>query len=169
MNELKLGKLHKRNDPRTLKFAAYVESYILPSIPKQAFYGASIKDWGMMLNDKIGDCTCAGIGHLVQDWTASVGSQFNIPDSDILKAYSDISGYDPKTGRNDTGCNMLDVLNYCCKKGIGGHTIEAYTEVNVKNETNIKAGIYLFEGFISGWPCRNLPKINSAKTNPGKS
>ena len=155
-DNLKFGKLPAKHDVRTLHLENYfTPSVVLPTTPDSKIWYDKVSDYGMMLNDQIGDCAIAGPGHFIQTWTANAGKEIIVSDDDILKAYSDISGYDPKTGENDNGCALLDVLNYWRKTGIGGHTIGAFASVNVRNIAMIKAGINLFGGMLNGI---NLPK-----------
>jgi hypothetical protein len=87
--------------------------------------------------------------------TPKVIEQVVIPDSDIVKAYSAVSGYDPNTGINDFGASCLDVLNYWRKNGIANHKIIAYASINVRNLPHIKVAIFLFGGIYLGI---NLPE-----------
>lgn len=151
MEIFKLGKQAAKYDDRTLMFADYARiPQLLPEVPVKYEWSKKMSSIGMMLNDNIGDCAIATAGHLTQLWTANNNNQIIISDSDILKAYSDISGYDPKTGENDNGCVVLDVLNYFRKTGIGGHKIGAYVSVNIHNLANVKAACYLFGGVYLG-------------------
>ncbi|MGZ4001578.1 MAG: hypothetical protein ACXVIY_13145, partial [Mucilaginibacter sp.] len=63
---MKLGKSAPIHDPRTLLLANYIKTG-LPPAPVQYTYASNIgpTKWGMMDNDKIGDCTCAAAGHLI--------------------------------------------------------------------------------------------------------
>lgn len=139
----KLGKLPARFDVRTLQFAKYC---IASDFPPQRKWDDKITGLGMMANDRLGDCTFATSGHHVQLWSSNNGAQIIVPDSDIIKGYSEVSGYDPATGLNDNGCVELDVLNYLRKIGIGGHTIYAYTQINTRQVSLIKAAINIFGG-----------------------
>jgi hypothetical protein len=95
----------------------------------------------MYLNDKLGDCTCAAAGHLIQLWSADL----DVPtDNDILVAYEAVSGYNPQTGANDNGAVELDVMNYWRQAGIAGNKIEAFAKINVSDETEIKQSVYIF-------------------------
>ncbi|HEY4323831.1 MAG TPA: hypothetical protein VGN20_07585 [Mucilaginibacter sp.] len=151
-SKFKLGKSLPVHDPRTLQLANYLESTVLPPAPVQCSYTGSIGDnaWGMMNNDKIGDCTCAAAGHLIMEWTNANGALFTPADQDIVKAYAEITGYDPKTGLNDNGANERDVLNYWRKTGIAGHQILAYAALEPKNNTYVKQSVYLFGGCYIG-------------------
>lgn len=74
-----------------------------------------------------------------------------VADTDIVKAYSAVSGYNPSTGLNDNGAACLDVLNYWRNTGIAGHKIAAYAKIDVKNIPHIQAAIYLFGGIYTGF------------------
>ena len=129
---MKLGKLAKRHDPRTLKLSNYVSKagIVIPTQPLTEDWMSKVQEWGMMVNDQVGDCAVAGPGHIILRDTTYQGAPFRPSDAQIIKAYSDISGYNPSTGDNDNGCVILDVLNYWRKIGIGGHQIKAFVEVD---------------------------------------
>jgi len=124
MNRVKLGKLAPRHDARTLRLAKYTAALQPP--PESCDLTSKITSLGLMLNDQLGDCTCAAIGHIIQAWTAEDGAQVILPDPDILAAYSGACGYVPGNPATDQGGVELDVLNYWRKVGVGGHTIDAY-------------------------------------------
>ena len=149
--KLKLGKLTARHDPRTLLLASYATT-ALPTPP--ATFDLTLKmpaDWGMMDNDQIGDCTCAAAGHLIMEWTANAGKKMVTPkDSQIVAAYSAITGYNPSTGANDNGANELDVLNYWRQTGIAGHKIAAFMALEPGNHGHIMDSVYIFEGCYIG-------------------
>ena len=147
----KFGKKAPRLDQRTLQLSSYLDLTALPPIPSCKYWSGGIKNWGMMKNDVLGDCAIATPGHMVMGWTVNaLGSPIIIPDKQIVKAYSAVSGYDPKTGANDNGCQVLDVLNYWRKTGIGGHNIKAFASVNPKNLKQVMAATYLFGGVYLG-------------------
>lgn len=147
----KLGKLPPRRDPRTLRFARYVLPSALPPLPQWVRWSQSARDaWGMMLNDTIGDCTCASAGHAIQAWTANHGAEVTLPDASILSAYQAVSGYNPATGANDNGAVEIDVLNYWRNTGIGGHRIGAYVTLQPRDVREVKEAIYLFGGVYIG-------------------
>jgi hypothetical protein len=146
---LKLGKQAPKEDSRTLMLGDYLTS-ALPPAPAKAGW-EDVKSWGMMLNDSIGDCTCAGAGHMIEAWRASSGSPVVIPDAEVLSAYEFVSGYDPKTGDNDNGAVCLDVLNAWRKGTIfSDHTISAYAKVEPSNHDQIKDAVWLFGGCYIG-------------------
>ena len=146
----KLGKLQKRHDPRTLRFAKYLQAWNLPPIPDVCDWGAKVSAWGMMGNDNAGDCTCAAAGHLILEWTANDSKPFMPTDEQIIEAYSAITGYNPKTGLNDNGAAELDVLKYWLGKGIAGRKISAFVALQENNAVHLKSACYLFGGAYIG-------------------
>lgn len=56
---IRLGRKPPRLDSRNLKFTRYLAPD-LPTAPKAIEYGASVKDWGMLANDTLGDCVLPG-------------------------------------------------------------------------------------------------------------
>lgn len=151
-SNMRLGKQRPRHDPRTLQLADYIDSTKLEPAPKKCDWTKPVgPDWGMMLNDHIGDCTCAAAGHLIQDWTANAtGHEFTTPPDMILAAYEAVSGYDPATGKNDNGAVETDVLNYWRHNGIGGHPIDAYVALEPGNHEHVKDSISIFGGCYIG-------------------
>ncbi len=173
----KLGALPSPHDHRTFRLESYLLSAaVLPPVKPSINWHKVLSALGMMKNDVCGDCTCAGIGHAVQTWTANETKQVIIPDVQIVSAYSSISGYSPRTGANDNGCNMLDVLNYTRTKGIGGHKISAFMSVDPKSHDHMKltmdlfGTIYLAAGLplsAQGAPAWVTPKNLRGRSAPG--
>ncbi len=150
-HNMKLGKAKPKIDKRTLKLEDYVEPDEITKRPKDCDWTKSVGSYGMMLNDRIGDCAVAGPGHMQQTWTKNAQSNMWFPtDEQILEAYKEISGYDG-SDETDSGCVMLDVLNYWRQTGIGGHKIAAYVAVDPKNFAHVEAAIYLFGGVDTGF------------------
>ncbi len=158
----KLGKLAKRVDPRTLVFSNYLGAG-MPNPPKSCGWGwntnnAVAKNWGVMKNDSIGDCTCAAMGHMVMNWVCNAlkGAPKIISDDDILKAYEGVTSppYNPVTGANDNGSDLLTCLNYWKATGVGGDKISSYAEIDLKKAIELQRAIYLLGGAYLGV---NLP------------
>ena len=72
-------------------------------------------------NDRIGDCTCAGAGHVVGMQTAYSGK---VPGGALFTntvidgLYTAVSGYNPTTGANDNGAELWQVAQEMVKTGI---------------------------------------------------
>lgn len=148
-----LGKHPVRHDPRTLKLADYITD--LPSPPPARDWTAKLgEDLGMLGNDRLGDCTCATAAHMIQVWTSQIGMITMPSEREVIEAYMAVGGYDGVDPATDQGANMLDVLNYWRKTGIGGHKIGAYVKVD-HNPDSIQLAIDLFGGVYTG---ANLPR-----------
>lgn len=138
---MRLGKLPPRIDPRTIQFADLTKK--LAPAPPSYNLTQKISNLGMMLNDRLGDCTCACAGHIIQQWTAEAGSQVILPDSVILSLY-EAMGYNPNDPSTDNGAVVLDVLNYWRKNGVGGHGLKAYAALKPHSVQQAKDSIYYF-------------------------
>jgi hypothetical protein len=145
----KLGKLPVRIDVRTLALARYVDTTKLPAPPQQLDLTAGVPDWPMYANDKIGDCTCAAAGHMIEAWSAAAsGHATEITEQAVLNAFDHVKQTDPQTG--EEGAVELDVLKYWRKSGIGGHKIGAFARVSTVDLQLVRTGAYLFGGLYLG-------------------
>jgi hypothetical protein len=151
-SNMKLGKSLPVHDHRTLSFSDYVNTAALPAAPEAYCYGETIafNAWGMMANEIVSDCTLASAGHLIMAWTAANGAMVTPSDTEIITAYSAITGYDPVTRQNNTGSNLVNVLNYWRKSGIANHKIAAYAALQPGNHNHIMQAVYLFGGCYIG-------------------
>jgi hypothetical protein len=155
ITKVKLGKLKPKIDPRTLMFAKYFRAMELPTIPTEVDWTKGLTDFGMMMNDSLGDCAVAGMGHSEMIWTLNNDDEDIIPDSVIISTYSAISGYNPTTNTGDNGCALLDCLKYWQQTGIGGKKIGAYISVDPKNIAHVRAAIYIFGNVYTGFALPN--------------
>jgi len=104
---------------------------------------------GMMLNDQLGDCTCAAVYHAMQVWSFNAGGTLvTQPDGDVEKLYILACGYNPRIPGEGPGGNEQHVLTYLLKKGapIGPqgaarHQISAFVEVDPRNTDDVKRTI----------------------------
>lgn len=140
---MKLGRNPVKHDARTLQFARYFDDAVLPQIPT-SHATPHVPSWPMYGNDRLGDCTCAAAGHMVQGWTEAVGALRTPLDADVEHFYI------PVTGNQDDGRNEIDVLNAWRKLGFGGDKIGAYVSIDPTNVAHVKAAIYLFGGVYTG-------------------
>ena len=152
---VKLGKKPARNDPRTLKLGRYFTPELAPP-PPTVNHSRGISDWGMMLNDNLGCCTIAAVGHAYQ---VQVLSQIDpnkpvgvIKPSDdiILRYYEQWDGYDPSDPSTDQGGEETDVLNKWRKNGFAGRQLLGYADPAPTNHAHVKQAIYLFGGVYIG-------------------
>jgi hypothetical protein len=146
---MRLGKRAPRVDARTLRLARYITP-ALPPAPAACDWGDKLTGLSMMLNDQLGDCTCAAMGHMVQAWTSDTGGEVVLADSVILDAYEKACGYDPADPNSDQGGVELDVLNWWRRNGLGGHRIGAFAALDPANEEHVRQAVYLFGGAYIG-------------------
>jgi hypothetical protein len=148
-----LGRKAVKTDTRTLRLAKYLPSS-LPSPPPAMDWTMEISSFGEMLNNQIGDCTIAGLGHAIQIWSANTSTEITLPDTTIQSAYEDWCGYDPNNPDTDRGGIELDVLTDWRRDGLGGHKLLAFADPSVTNLTEVRTAIDLFGGVYIGL---NLP------------
>ena len=145
----KLGKLPVRTDVRTLSLARYVDKAKLPSPPDAFDETTHVHDWPMYANDRIGDCTIAAAGHMIEAWTAAgQGKPVEVPETGVLAAFDRVKQVDPATG--EAGAVVLDVLQLWRSSGIAGHSIGAYARVSVHDHELVRSGAWLFGGLYLG-------------------
>ena len=75
-SSMRLGKRPRRNDVRTLKLGRYLKvtgPTLSVQAPAHVDYTRGLRDFGVMLNDRLGCCTIAAVGHAVQIWKLSQG------------------------------------------------------------------------------------------------
>jgi hypothetical protein len=148
-SKMKLGRKAIKTDTRTLAFAKYLTP-ALPPPPPTADWTKGIASWGMMLNDTLGDCTIAGVGHAVQVWTANTGTEVTVPDPTILSYYEQWDGYVPNDPSTDQGGIELDVLNDWKKGGFAGNALLAFADPKPASLVEIHQSIALFGGVYIG-------------------
>ena len=147
--QFKLGKLPVKTDVRTLALARYVDRAKLPPSPPDLDLASDVPDWPMYGNDRLGDCTIAAAGHMIEAWTAPTrGRAVEITERSVEAAFDKVKQVDPITG--EEGAVELDVLNYWRSHGIGGHKIGAFARVSVHDHTLVRDGAFLFGGVYIG-------------------
>jgi hypothetical protein len=148
-SKMKLGRKAVKTDSRTLRLARYLTPD-LPAPPPAVDWTKGISDWGMMLNNSLGDCTCAACGHAVQVWSANAYHEITPPDSAVLKAYQDWCGYNPNCPSSDAGGVELDVLTDWKNSSLDSHILLAFASVNHALTTEVQQAIALFGGVYIG-------------------
>ena len=145
-----LGRNPSPPDPNLLMMSSYMDVTSLPPSPKTTSYRKPVKNWGAMLNDRLGCCSVSGLGHLIQLSTANESSaQFNCPDKDILSFYSAVSGYDGRPS-TDRGSNMKDCLDRRRNVGLSGYKDIGYVGVDPRNLDQVRSCLWIFGGLYGG-------------------
>jgi hypothetical protein len=153
MGQYKFGKLAPRLDDRTLKMAKYTKLLAPPPVAFDNLLTVKGKLginnpqvlFPMDGNDRLGDCTIAGIAHATTVYNGLIGSQKIPLAENVIKYYFKI------THCKDTGCNELDVLRRWKKKGFEGEKPIAYGSIDPKNHMLVKQCIQLFGGVYLGF------------------
>ena len=146
---MKLGRKAIKTDSRTLALGDYLKPS-LPAPPPAKDWTCGITSWGMMMNDKLGDCTIAGAAHAVQVWSKCLGAEITVDDKTVLSFYEKWDGYNPSDPSTDNGGIELDVLNNWRKEGFSGHGLLAYATPKFSNLVEIRQSIALFGGVYIG-------------------
>lgn len=129
----------------------------LPALPPEVRWLNKLpSNLGMMLNDRLGDCTIAGLGHAVQTWTGNTGAMVTIPDDVIESTYTKFDGYLPGDPSTDNGGIELDVLNAFHQSGFGGFGLTAFMGIMPIHVANVLHSIHLFGGAYIGF---NVPRF----------
>jgi hypothetical protein len=144
-HKFKLGRRKKINDSRIVKLEKLPVT--LNPAPSSVDYTIGLpSDLGMMLNDRLGDCTCAAFYHAIQVWTFHTGNIVTHPDMDVELLYEKADGYNPSNPTTDNGGNENHVLSYLLQEGAPltsgePHKIAAFVELNVQNHEHIKSAV----------------------------
>ena len=142
----RLGKHPPVVDDRTFRFGDYLTP-ALPAPPASVAYYQKVPTWPMYYNDQYGDCTCAAAGHMIQNWTANAATEVTVPPAAVLTFYEHFVGTPPPP---DEGCNMLTVLKYWRATGLGQHKVQAFTSLQLQNQSQAQSAIYLLGGIYLG-------------------
>jgi hypothetical protein len=147
-----LGRTARAHDPRVPHLSALLAGKSLPPPPAQVDYTKGMpNNLGMMMNDTLGDCTCAAFYHALQVWSSNVSNGKSIdtePDGDVEKLYELACGYKHSQGGEGPGGNEQHVLKYLLTKGAPmgpngqtAHKIAAFVEVDPRNVDDVKRTI----------------------------
>jgi len=148
----KLGRTPRGFDPRIPHMSALLAGKQLTPPPASVDYTQGMPtDLGMMLNDTLGDCTCAAVYHAIQVWTFNTTQDKSMdtePDSDVKRLYELACGYNPNTPGEGPGGNEQHVLKYLLRRGApsgpAGKTVNkiaAFVEVDPRNTDDVKRTI----------------------------
>lgn len=109
-------------------------------VPPKAFdYSSDVKSYPMALNDKLGDCTLAGVIHMLQLAYAEVGEIFQYPGDQVVQ-----DTYFALTGGADAGLVEHQVLQTWMREGLFNNKISAYAPVDIRNRQEMAAACFAF-------------------------
>ena len=145
------GRTPRSFNPRVPHLSALLAGKKLPAPPASVDNTAGMPaNFGMMLNDTLGDCTCAAYYHARQVWTYKAQKKEDTePNKDVELLYEQACGYNPAQGGEGPGGNEQTVLTFLLNTGAPtGPTgaqrdkILAFVEVDPRNTLDIKRTIY---------------------------
>ena len=137
----RLGRLPNDPSKPRIKFGAHLRA----AAPPSSADWEAVPAWGMLANDRVGDCTCAGDGHIAEILSFyGQGIETVVTDAEALAAYEAVGGYNPNAGPpgenpTDRGARVQDALSYLRTTGMAGVKIDAFAEVDVSNVSEIQS------------------------------
>lgn len=147
----KLGRLPAQFDPSVPDLLS-LHLRATPPLPATEMRWKTVLNWPMLLNDQLGDCTIAGIGHAYQYWDVITSANTNgntnvivMTDDQALADYEVCGNYDPANPATDGGCVCLDVLKYFSQpRAIGNtqKTLTKFVSVPLNNIEQLKFSIH---------------------------
>jgi hypothetical protein len=148
----KFGRLARDFDPKVPHLSAVIASKPQLSPPRSRHWGRRMPaDLGMMLNDKLLNCTCAAFYHALQVWSFNAAGKsaadiFSVSNANVIQLYELACGYDPKKPGEGPGGKAQHVLKYLLNQGapIGQrrrNKILAYIEVDPRQTDDVKRAI----------------------------
>lgn len=151
----KLGRQPAQYRTNTPRLASYMLGAI-PAVPSVDYTTALTIPWGMLMNDVMGNCTIAAVGHLSLGFSLTEQDPRlqMMSDQEAQVFYEIIGKYvldDPMT---DNGCLITDVLDYWKSPGIRINTIKnqifGYTYLSPRNIPLMRYALRHFGGLYIG-------------------
>lgn len=139
---------------------------VTPAHPTAADHLSQITNWGVLGNDKWGDCGPAAVAHYVMMITKYLTGTMVSPSlNDVLALYKLCNpDFNPTTGAGDNGVDMGEMLGFVCANGIGGKKALAHATVQVSSIDTINSVISIFGGALLAV---QLETAQQAQTNAG--
>lgn len=148
---VKLGKKPARPGAVRLKLSSYTDTAALPPLPVSFGHDARVgaADWGMLANDRYGDCVWAGAAHETMLLVRETGRAVSFTDADVLGDYAAVTGFDPARPDTDQGTDVVEAADYRRNIGVvdalgNRHKIAAYLALEPGNIQHLYQATYLF-------------------------
>ena len=130
----------------------------------------------MYANDRIGDCTTAAAGHMIEAWTAAAaGRAVEVPEQAVLAAFDAVKIVDPASG--EEGAVELDVLKLWRRRGHRRPPDRRVRRVARDDRDLVRTAAWLFGGLYIGLQlplpratrrCGTGRAVSTAPTRPGR-
>lgn len=134
------------------------------SLPGVIDWTANVPSYPMYLNDELGDCGEAGLGHAVQSVTAATGTIITPTDADILALY-ETQGYVPGNPATDQGTNLQNLLTWYSANGWCGTKPAGFAELRNWSIDSMRACLYYFKTVYVGvsFPASAMTQFQSGQ------
>jgi hypothetical protein len=160
-----LGKKPAVHKPEDIKFSLLKETTPLPvRLPARFGHGTAFTDWLMLANgpddsvfpgfEGAGCCVESMMGHTTME-AAKIHRRVvpRITGSEVIKAYSDITGYNLDDPNTDQGTYMHDAMGWWRNTGFADgagkvHKIGAYVSIDPKDWDQLIEAVWVF-GFVA--------------------
>jgi len=151
----KLGRLPARHTRRTMRSALAMARALDPLGPappvSNDYVAAVTAAWGMLGNDRLGDCVPADTGHALMLRTANVSTIVVPTEANVVALYSAVTGFDPNaapdaSGENptDQGTDEVTMCQYMMSTGWLGHRSAGTGAVDPANLDHVRWCVQLF-------------------------
>lgn len=150
----KLGK-RPASHSISMAFGDFFDIRKLPTPPKVFGHQAMFKNWGMLGNDRYGDCVWADAAHQAMLWSAKGRHSARFTTENVLSDYAAVTGFDPNKPDTDQGTDMGQAARYRRKVGVidaagRRHQTDAYVSLRVANLQQFFAATWLMEAVSVG-------------------
>ena len=113
-------------------------------------------------NDKYGDCTIAGVAHLIQAWNTLYKKNLSVPsEKQVVAEFLKLNG-----GQADVGLSEADVLSLWHTSGLFGERIAAYAPVSDRDLLGMHQAIADYGGCYLGIQCPASAQQQFLKKEP---
>jgi hypothetical protein len=159
VTDLKLGKKPAAPRPKDITLTQIVSAgTTLPAAPVGFghWHVLAPDGWGMLGNDRYGDCVWAGAGHETMMVNAMNGRTVAFTDTDALADYAAVTGFDPSDPATDQGTDVHAALDYRRHTGVidaAGvrHLVGAYVALEPGNWRQLLDALYAFDFVAVGF------------------
>jgi hypothetical protein len=164
---VKLGRLAPDYSKSRLWLEDYYIRAYLPTPPVNVDRCSKVSSWPMYLNDRFGDCTCAGMGHLIGAQSAyAKPSEVLFTNTQIQSLYEIVCpGFNPVTDANDNGAMLQTVLQAMSATNPLGVEVTAFAQLKATDINSLKLALYLFGSVYIGV---NLPQSAETQFSNGQ-
>lgn len=132
------------NIPVGLKMLTYYIAGDLPKAPPSVAV-PNFKDWGMLGNDRYGDCGVAGLQHGFEaDATITGVREAFATDEQVIEYYLKY------TNGNDSGVVLAQFLAYVRTHGYFKQSIEAFAPIAVQDVPTLQTAVFMYGFAYSG-------------------